>query len=167
MTQPTTPQPCGCDGDQTCPQHYQAMPDPERARLRARGTRGTGRGRPTPAPAARFDTSGTSGRRVQVGGDFFRPTLPPGAVYIGRAAPGLPGSPWANPHRIAKPCTADRCAGAVHDRHSALAEYRADLPAIAPQARGELAGRDLACWCGPRDLCHGDLLLIVANGGEL
>jgi hypothetical protein len=111
------------------------------------------------------DTS--SGRRVQVGADPFRTRVPAGAVYIGRAAPGLSESPWANPHRIAKPCPVDRCAGAVHDRHSALAEYRADLPTIAAQVVDELAGRDLACLCGPRDICHGDLLLVVANGGEL
>lgn len=29
--------------------------------------------------------------------------------------------------------------------------------------RRELAGKDLACWCGPLDLCHASLLLEIAN----
>lgn len=28
---------------------------------------------------------------------------------------------------------------------------------------GELAGRDLACWCKPGDPCHADVLLELAN----
>jgi hypothetical protein len=31
-------------------------------------------------------------------------------------------------------------------------------------ARAELAGRDLACWCKLTDPCHADVLLEVANG---
>ncbi len=31
-------------------------------------------------------------------------------------------------------------------------------------AIGELKGRDLACWCGPDEVCHADVLLEVANG---
>jgi hypothetical protein len=27
-----------------------------------------------------------------------------------------------------------------------------------------LRGKNLACWCGPRDPCHGDVLLDIANG---
>lgn len=30
-------------------------------------------------------------------------------------------------------------------------------------AVAELAGKDLACWCEPDALCHGDVLLRVAN----
>lgn len=28
---------------------------------------------------------------------------------------------------------------------------------------GELRGHDLACWCGPSDACHTDVLLELAN----
>ena len=34
------------------------------------------------------------------------------------------------------------------------------------QIRAELGGRDLACWCGPDDWCHVDVLLAVANPDE-
>lgn len=30
-------------------------------------------------------------------------------------------------------------------------------------ARGDLAGRDLACWCAEGQPCHGDTLLLLAN----
>ncbi|MFI6302126.1 DUF4326 domain-containing protein [Amycolatopsis thailandensis] len=32
-------------------------------------------------------------------------------------------------------------------------------------ARGDLAGRDLACWCPLNQPCHADVLLEIANGG--
>ena len=37
---------------------------------------------------------------------------------------------------------------------------------LVEEARKELVGRDLMCWCHPLK-CHGDLLLFVAGGGEL
>jgi len=36
----------------------------------------------------------------------------------------------------------------------------------ADQVRAELAGKDLACWCSPGDVCHADVLLRVANAPE-
>ena len=30
-------------------------------------------------------------------------------------------------------------------------------------AKSELRGHDLACWCGPAEVCHADILLEVAN----
>jgi hypothetical protein len=37
-------------------------------------------------------------------------------------------------------------------------------PQLAKQAREELAGRDLLCWCKPGEPCHADVLIEVANG---
>jgi hypothetical protein len=37
------------------------------------------------------------------------------------------------------------------------------LPFTVEDARRELAGRDLACWCPPGEPCHADVLLQVAN----
>lgn len=37
----------------------------------------------------------------------------------------------------------------------------------ADQARAELAGKDLACWCEPDAPCHADVLLHVANATEV
>lgn len=37
----------------------------------------------------------------------------------------------------------------------------------ATEARAELAGYDLACWCPLDQPCHADVLLEIANGGVL
>ena len=104
-------------------------------------------------------------QRVRVGGDLYHGRVPDGAVYVGRTVPGLAGSPYANPHRIGRPC---RWCDAVHDQRTAVLAYVADLmrcPDLAGRIRGELAGRDVACWCrtGP---CHADVLILVAAGTE-
>jgi hypothetical protein len=47
--------------------------------------------------------------------------------------------------------------------------YRAHLrehPELVEQARRELAGHDLACWCRPDQECHADVLLAVVGGQE-
>lgn len=108
-------------------------------------------------------------RRVKVQGDLFHGVVPAGAVYVGRAAPGLKQSRYRNLHRVAKPCR--ECAGDTHTRFEALALYERDLyedPVLLEWARTELAGRDLACWCGlPKpgelDLCHAAITLAAAN----
>ena len=101
-------------------------------------------------------------RRVRVAGDLFHGLLPTGAVYVGRAAPGLPRSRYANPHRVGF-C---RACESVHDRSgsvAAYARYLADQPNLMAAARRELTGADLACWCRPGQLCHGDVLLAIVN----
>lgn len=35
------------------------------------------------------------------------------------------------------------------------------------RARKELAGHNVACWCKPGDVCHGDTLLALANVDSL
>jgi hypothetical protein len=73
---------------------------------------------------------------------------------------------WANPFRPTK-----RSADA-----NAAAQYPAYLstrPDLIEQARAQLAGRDLACWCplvdedGSRLPCHADVLLRIADGSTL
>ena len=39
-------------------------------------------------------------RRVKVTGDLFHGQVPDGAVYVGRQAPGLRRSPYANPYPV-------------------------------------------------------------------
>jgi len=101
---------------------------------------------------------------VRVLGDLFHGRVPAGAVYVGRAAPGLRASRCANPHRAG----ACRRCGHEHDQAGAVTAYAVDLdrhPELVAAARRELAGVDLACWCrtdaGP---CHGDVLVLVAAG---
>lgn len=108
-------------------------------------------------------------RRVRVEGDLFHGRVPAGAVYVGRAAPGLKQSPYRNRHRVGKPCR--ECRGDVHTLLEVLALYERDLHediVLLEWARSDLAGRDLACWCrlparGEPDLCHAAVLLGAAN----
>jgi hypothetical protein len=101
-----------------------------------------------------------------VSGDLFHGQVPDGAVYVGRAAPGLPASRWSNRHRIG---TCRVCGGERHDRAAAVAAYARDLadrPDLVAAARRELAGADLACWCRAGEACHADVLLAVAAGAD-
>lgn len=126
----------------------------------------SGIGRLEPAPEEeREPRVPGSARRVKVTGDLYHGRVPDGAVYVGRAAPGLSGSRYANPHRVGRPCL--RC-GVVHDQAAAVVAYVRELarrPEVVADVRRELAGRDLACWCrtGP---CHAEVLARVANGEE-
>lgn len=103
-------------------------------------------------------------RRVRVLGDLYHGRVPAGAVYVGRAAPGLRASPYANPHRVG---TCRRC-GHEHDQAGAIAAYAADLdrqPDLVAAARRDLVAVDVACWCRQDVLlCHGEVLLRVAAG---
>jgi hypothetical protein len=115
---------------------------------RMRG-RSAHRRRPLPEPVA------AAPRRVQVEGDLFHGRVPAGAVYVGRAAPGLPASPYANPFPARR-----------HGRDAAIQLFRdhvAARPGLAAAIRRDLAGRDLACWCPLTAARHGDVLLELAN----
>ena len=53
-------------------------------------------------------------------------------------------------------------------RQFAVESYRTDLvngrlPVTVADVERDLAGHDLACWCKPDQLCHGDVLLEIAN----
>jgi hypothetical protein len=113
-------------------------------------------------------------RRVRVTGDLFDGEVPEGAVYVGRAAPGLPASPFANPFPLrrgfprehplrqflddavaevafeadfTKPCYDAIVPGTPAVAAAAYRRWLATQPALAAKARAALAGRDLACWC--------------------
>jgi hypothetical protein len=83
-------------------------------------------------------------------------------VYVGRQAPGLTRSRFANPHRIGQ-C---RACGRPHDQADAVtafASYLDSRPDLMTATRRELAGRDLACWCRPDLPCHAEVLLARVN----
>jgi hypothetical protein len=70
-------------------------------------------------------------------------------VYIGRP------SKWGNPFVI----------GQDGDRAAVVGKYRQWLlkqPQLVADAKRELRGKVLACWCAPQ-ACHGDVLAEVAN----
>jgi hypothetical protein len=83
----------------------------------------------------------------------YHNTAPKDAVYIGR------GSPYGNPFVIGKHGTRDE----VCDKYK---EYLLSNPQLINKVKTELVGKDLICFCAPKR-CHGDILLKLANGGEL
>jgi Domain of unknown function (DUF4326) len=92
-------------------------------------------------------------RRVKVTGDYFHGRVPDGAVYVGRQAPGLRKSLYANPFPVK-----------TYGLAESLRRYRMhaeefDLATL----RRDLAGKDLACWCPLDQSCHADVLLELAN----
>jgi Domain of unknown function (DUF4326) len=102
-------------------------------------------------------TTTASTRRVKVTGDMFHGKVPAGAKYIGRQMPGLKGSPYANPFSVRK-----------YGRTGALERFRAWVltqAELIEQARRDLAGCDLACWCGPDAECHGDYWITILDQG--
>lgn len=90
--------------------------------------------------------------------------MPEGAVYVGRP------TKWGNPF-----CLVDIIDAFCGDEGEARADlvraYRRWLYeeeaylklASATDARNELRGKDLACWCRLDQPCHVDVLLEVAN----
>jgi hypothetical protein len=76
--------------------------------------------------------------------------LPEGTIVVSRP------TKWGNPHPLAL------------GRAEAVRRYREDLFAgrlrvTIEDAKRELRGRDLACYCPLDEPCHADVLLEVAN----
>lgn len=74
-------------------------------------------------------------------------------IYIGRP------SKWGNPYSIGK--DGDRTE--VVDKYKEYLRSHSDL---IKDARNELRGKTLGCWCSPQ-LCHGDILAFVAEGNGI
>lgn len=81
------------------------------------------------------------------------PNVPPDAVYVGRP------SVFGNPFVIGK----DGNRKAVLERYRDYLSSRLQNDAEFAKAVLALRGRDLVCYCKPK-ACHGDMLLVVANG---
>lgn len=80
----------------------------------------------------------------------YHGTAPEGAVYIGRP------SKWGNPFDVK-----------TYGREEALMRFgkwvfSEDREELRAQAREELRGKDLVCFCKPKS-CHGDVWLSIAN----
>jgi hypothetical protein len=101
--------------------------------------------------------------------------MPDGAIYVGRP------SKWGNPFPICRELNREsalflfRCLIAngpiwkMTNRQKFFWPRGKDYPSIGA-VKGELRGKDLACWCslfdkdGNRVPCHADVLLEIANG---
>lgn len=70
---------------------------------------------------------------------------------------------WGNPYKVKEHGRA--MAVVLHHKHLLAGTLPAvkDSPVTVADVRQELAGRDLACWCGPDEACHADTLLTIAN----
>ena len=92
--------------------------------------------------------------------------MPPNTVKVDRT------TKWGNPNAwreyeiraLDVPRDVDPKAVA---RELAVEDFRRDLmdgalPFTVSDARAELRGKNLACWC-PRGACHADVLLQIAN----
>jgi hypothetical protein len=89
----------------------------------------------------------------KVTGDLFHGQVPDGAVYVGRQAPGLRQSPYANPYPVK-----------TYGLAESLLRYRLYIEGFDTAIlERDLAGRDLACWCPLDQPCHADVLLELAN----
>jgi hypothetical protein len=92
-------------------------------------------------------------RRVKVTGDLFHGRIPDGAIYVGRQAPGLRRSPYANPFAVK-----------TYGLAESLLRYRLHIEGFdMATLERDLTGKDLACWCPLDQPCHADVLLELAN----
>lgn len=81
--------------------------------------------------------------------------LPPGAMLVNRS------SRWGNPFRVSEH-------GGTYSREESIRLYREYILAKIEEDPkyydlSKLRGKDLACSCGPEELCHADVLLELAN----
>ncbi len=82
---------------------------------------------------------------------------PEGAVYVGR------GSKWGNPFIVG--CWYHKDEGKLTPEMS-IKKYREWVKAQIFSTMldiAELRGKDLMCWCAEDAVCHGDILLEIAN----
>ncbi|HST46527.1 DUF4326 domain-containing protein [Jatrophihabitans sp.] len=92
---------------------------------------------------------------------------PAGAIVVARP------SKWGNPYRIDDYRTGHPDASDRELRRLAVEDFRRLAAGRAGEHRpypweaiGELAGRDLCCWCPADQPCHADVLLQLANPAE-
>lgn len=106
-------------------------------------------------------------------------TTPPNTIYVGR--PTVYGNPFRVGVAFCGPTL--RC---LHTPAEVVDQFRAWLALDTLDARfwdrelidahtamkaalrrGDLAGKNLSCWCPEGQPCHADHLLALANGGDL
>lgn len=83
------------------------------------------------------------------------PNVPRDAVYVGRP------TKWGNPYSYLSGMRAVK----VATRAEAIELYRQRIvydPDLLAEAKRELRGKHLVCWCAPLP-CHADVLLEIAN----
>lgn len=79
-----------------------------------------------------------------------------GSVYIGRP------SKYGNPFSHLNNTKADYKVATRDEAIRKYEEWILNNPELLEQAKTELKGKDLVCWCKPA-ACHGDVLLKLVN----
>ena len=77
-------------------------------------------------------------------------------VYIGRP------SKWGNPFSHNPKSTAEVKVDSREEAIACYEEYLRENPKLVAEAKQELKGKILGCWCHPQ-ACHGNVLATVAN----
>lgn len=88
-----------------------------------------------------------------------RDEIPAGSVFVGRP------SKWGNPFKLASYYEGLNTEEKMFHRREVIRQYRKYLwshPELIADAKIELKGRNLVCYCAPLP-CHADVLLEVAN----
>lgn len=92
--------------------------------------------------------------------------LPPNTVVVSR--PGRWGNHWRVGTKPAVPKTW-MDVFTVATRDEAVRNFRLFMeahPGVCEEARRELRGKNLGCWCRPGEPCHADVLLAIANSED-
>lgn len=97
--------------------------------------------------------------RVRVQGDLYHPRLIEGAIYMGRAVPGLRTSPWHNPFSVRR--------FGLDESLLRFEGHLDDNPHLVERARRELTGCALGCWCALDARCHVDVVIRRMRGGAV
>ena len=95
--------------------------------------------------------------------------MPENTVYVGR------GTEWGNPFVIGRDGTAKECIEKYLDHVMPYRDRGKNIGMAKPYLwemslayiREKLRGKNLACWCALDRPCHADVLLEIANGGNL
>lgn len=108
--------------------------------------------------AARPDPSSTPSSSSVAAPVRMQLSRSPGARLPANTVSVAAPTQWANPFRPAARSASANAAAVEQFR-----EYLARNPRLVDQAREELAGLNLACWCAPHLACHADVWLSLIN----
>ncbi len=90
--------------------------------------------------------------------------MPPNTLYVGRPSkwgnPFIVGDPHPHPDKWGLPIADVAEAVELFQTHTEIFGMLEDLGV---DARSELRGKNLCCWCALDQACHADILLELAN----
>ena len=107
---------------------------------------------------ARFEASLVPAGAVAEAGHPRRARMTPGVALPAQTVSVASPTRWANPYR-----PADRSMAAGQTTVEHFAGYLRRNPTLVAEAREQLVGHNLACWCPLRYPCHADVWLAMVN----